>query len=68
MKSKPDKKEGRSGYLPGLEINHIMARFQPYACAVIVRDGDGVSVGPCWHHLDGGTTCPVHGKVKELSK
>lgn len=51
-------------YKPGLEVNVLADRLHPNNCAVILRTGDGVSVGACWHHLRGGTTCPSHGVVK----
>ena len=32
-------------------------------CAIRERTGDGVSTGRCWHHLQDGKTCPMHGDV-----
>jgi len=52
------------GYAPGLEINEAAARLFPNNCAVIVRTGDGISVGACTHYLRNGTDCPRHGRVK----
>lgn len=51
-------------YLPHLEINGPMAQVHLNNCAVRCRTADGVSVGPCWHFLTDGTTCPVHGVVR----
>ena len=53
-----------TGYADGLEVCEGFARLNPHNCAVRERTADGVSVGPCTHYLAGGTTCPIHGKVK----
>ena len=41
-----------------------MEKMFPKNCPVNVQTGDGVFVGACWHYLDDGRTCPVHGVVK----
>ena len=34
----------------------------PHHCPVVLRDGDGKSVGACWHYLKNGA-CPTHGTI-----
>lgn len=63
-------------YKPESESNKVQSRRReheiclgfekqyPKHCPVKLRAGDGVSVGPCWHYLIDGQTCPVHGVVK----
>lgn len=51
-------------YAAGIEYSKSYAARMPNNCAVIERTADGVSVGPCTHYLENGTTCPRHGKVK----
>jgi hypothetical protein len=53
-----------AGYAAGIEYSKSYAAWMPNNCAVIERTADGVSVGPCTHYLENGTTCPRHGKVK----
>ena len=43
------------------QINH------PRNCPVKLRDGDGKSVGTCWHFLRN-ERCPVHGKIVREEK
>ncbi len=38
--------------------------MNPRHCPVVLRDGDGKSVGACWHYLIDGE-CPAHGKIYE---
>lgn len=35
----------------------------PNSCRVIEVDGDGRSVGRCWHYMADGHTCPRHGNT-----
>ena len=51
-------------YVDGIEYSKALENLHPRNCAVIVRTGDGVSVGPCWHYLGDGITCPQHGVVR----
>ena len=52
------------GYIKGIEVCEGYAALNPNNCAVRERTADGKPVGPCCFHLEGGTTCPRHGKVK----
>ena len=46
------------------EIYTEFEKEYPRHCPVRLRAGDGVPVGPCWHFLKDGKTCPQHGVVK----
>ena len=37
-------------------------KMQPHHCPVVLRTGDGKSVGACWHYLRDGV-CPDHGQI-----
>lgn len=62
------KKRDAICYLPGIEIYEGYAKLNPNNCAVMERTGDGAPVGPCCFHLENGTTCPRHGKVKAYNE
>ena len=66
--NKPIQEEKPDGYIAGVEHSTSQAKLNPNNCAVIERTGDGKSVGTCWFYLKDGTTCPRHGKVKEVVK
>jgi hypothetical protein len=55
-------------YIPGKDINEGYAKMNPQNCAVIVRDGDGKSAGPCCYFLKDKTTCPTHRVVKQIKE
>lgn len=66
--SKTDPKpqpENRYGYREDLDVSLSYASIHPGNCAVRERTANGTSVGPCCFYLEGGTTCPRHGKVRD---
>ncbi len=59
-----DKVEAAPSRRHEYEICVEFERTCSHNCPVRLRAGDGCSVGPCWHYLKDGKTCPVHGVVK----
>lgn len=46
-------------------MSETWRKQNPRHCPVVLRDGDGRSVGACWHYLgpDGTSDCPSHGRI-----
>lgn len=46
-------------------VSDTWREANPRHCPVVLRDGDGRSVGACWHYLgpDGAGDCPSHGQI-----
>jgi hypothetical protein len=45
-------------------VSETWRTANPRHCPVVLRDGDGKSVGACWHYLRDGA-CPSHGQIYE---
>jgi hypothetical protein len=45
-------------------VSETWRTANPRNCPVVLRDGDGKSVGACWHYLRSGA-CPSHGQIYE---
>jgi len=45
-------------------VSETWRKANPRHCPVVIRDGDGKSVGACWHYLRDGA-CPSHGQIYE---
>jgi hypothetical protein len=45
-------------------VSETWRASNPRNCPVVLRDGDGKSVGACWHFLRDGA-CPAHGQIYE---
>lgn len=45
-------------------VSEIWRKQNPRHCPVVLRDGDGKSVGACWYYLRDGV-CPAHGQIYE---
>jgi hypothetical protein len=43
-------------------VGEVWRKQWPNHCPVRLTDGDGHSVGACWHYLRDGQ-CPVHGQI-----
>jgi hypothetical protein len=48
-------------------VSETWRASNPRNCPVVLRDGDGKSVGACWHFLRDGA-CPAHGQIYEQNK
>ncbi len=46
----------------GEVVSETWRTANPRHCPVVLRDGDGKSVGACWHYLRDGV-CPSHGQI-----
>lgn len=46
----------------GEVLSEIWRKANPRHCPVVLRDGEGKSVGACLHYLREGV-CPTHGKI-----
>ena len=45
-------------------VSETWRKANPRHCPVVLRDGDGKSVGACWYYLRDGV-CPSHGQIYE---
>lgn len=43
-------------------VGELWRKQNPNNCPVLLRDGDGKSVGACWYYLKDGV-CPQHGRI-----
>ena len=48
-------------------VSETWRTANPRHCPVLLRDGNGKSVGACWHYLRDGA-CPSHGQIYEPNK
>jgi ferredoxin-thioredoxin reductase catalytic subunit len=48
-------------------VSETWRTSNPRNCPVVLRDGDGKSVGACWCYLRDGA-CPCHGQIYENNK